>query len=274
MSNDYLVTSAWAPGLIGLAVSAFLYGTALGQSIFYARSFPNDFNVIKLMVLLIFFADTVHLIGSSQYFWYLLISCHRSNSWSCETELSWGAIATVLMSYIITFAVQCFYCHRIWIISGKGKQVTVAIFVTAIGQLGLGAWCSVETIRHGTINFLYSTPLVPCAAAVSTLCDVFITGAVFKYMWMSELRKRASFIQHLAIVFINMGVLTCLMSVTVGAVYLAQGHHYWVGAAAIVMSRCYVNSFLAVLNARRSIREREMRRLRYIVELPTLSTIV
>lgn len=37
------------------------------------------------------FADTVHLIGSSQYFWYLLISCHRSNSWSCETELSWWA---------------------------------------------------------------------------------------------------------------------------------------------------------------------------------------
>ncbi|KAF9229969.1 hypothetical protein BU15DRAFT_84241 [Melanogaster broomeanus] len=52
MSNP-LVMSAWAPGLIGLAFAGSLYGVALGQSIYYARHFPNDSRLIKFMVLAI-----------------------------------------------------------------------------------------------------------------------------------------------------------------------------------------------------------------------------
>ncbi|KIJ20840.1 hypothetical protein PAXINDRAFT_95834 [Paxillus involutus ATCC 200175] len=290
MSDDNLVTSDWAPGLIGLAVSALLYGTALGQSIFYARSFPNDFNAIKLMVLLIFFADTVHLIGSSQYFWYLLISCHRSNSWSCETELSWEHChrSHELHHYVrrTMFLLSSSMDHQ------RERQAGYCGYLCH-SDWATRSWCMVFCRDHSTWNYQFS--LLDSARTVRGSCEHFVrylhhrrclqvfvdvrtseTGQLYSTSGNHLYQHGCSHLVRLtlsAAVFADYFVCS-LISVTVGVVYLAQGHHYWVGTAAIVMSRCYVNSFLAVLNARRSIREREMRRLRYTVELPTLSTIV
>ncbi|KAF9235294.1 hypothetical protein BU15DRAFT_78127 [Melanogaster broomeanus] len=220
MSNS-LVTSAWAPGLIGFAFASSLYGIALGQSIYYARHFPDDPASLS----------------------------------------SWGMFVAIPINYATTFAVQSFYCRRVWIISGNKKHITIAIFVTAILQFGLGGWCALETIRVGTIDSFFNDRFILYAAAVSTLCDFLITGAVFKYMYNSDLRRRVNFIQDLAIVFINMGALTCLMSIVIGIIFLVQGDNYWVGAPGFASADAsYVNSNLAVLNARRSIRQREERR--------------
>jgi len=171
--------------------------------------------------------------------------------------------------------VQSFYAHRVWIISGNKKHITIAILVTAILQFGIGGWYTFVVLRDGTIEFLYTDPFILYGAAVSTLCDILITGAAFKYMRKTDLRRRVNFIQDLAVVFINMGALTCLISITVGAVYLIQSasDRYWVGAPGIAIVRGYVNSNLAVLNARWPIRQREERRLEHSIELPTLSII-
>ncbi|KAF9245266.1 hypothetical protein BU15DRAFT_71024 [Melanogaster broomeanus] len=227
MSNP-LVMSAWAPGLIGFAFSSSLYGISLSQSIYYVRHFPNDSRLIKFMVLVIFLADSFHMIFSVQFFWQLLVLCHGSSSWICENQLPWGIFIGAPLNYFITFAVQSFYGHRVWIISGNNRYITLAILVAAISQFGLGGWCSFEafvrfflimaefdnpsirSLRNGTIEFLYTDPgeFILYAAGMSTLCDILITSAVVKYMYNSDLRRRINFIQDLAIVLINMGVLT------------------------------------------------------------------
>ncbi|KAF9231112.1 hypothetical protein BU15DRAFT_68611 [Melanogaster broomeanus] len=217
-----------------------LYGIALGQLIYYARHFPGDPRLTKFMVLLIF-------------------------SWTCETRQPWGMFVALPINYATTFAVQSFYCRQVWIITGNKRHITIAIFVTVILQFGLGGWCALETfvhffliittfekpflrnIRVGTIDFFFTDPFILYVAAMSTLCDFLITGAVFKYMYNSDLRRRVNFIQDLAIVFINMGALT------------------WYNR--------YVNSNLAVLNARRSIRQREERRPLSKVTLSTVSVL-
>jgi len=267
-----LVTAAWGPGVIGLGISGVLYGTSLAQSLHYVWFFPKDPLLIKSLVLLVFISDIIHLIGTSQFYWVLVVLCHRSVATSCVTDLPWGAYIAVPINYFITFTVQGFYCHRIWIITDGQKVVTLIAALFALLQFGIGLWASAELFKKGTIEFLFTTPLIPLAAGVSTLCDVVITSTIFKHLWRSELR-RTNVIRDLVIVFVNMGALTCVISITVGVVFLAQGDHYWVGAPAVILSRCYANSFLAVLNARRRIRERELRRLRYSIEIPTLATI-
>ncbi|KIJ62056.1 hypothetical protein HYDPIDRAFT_30871 [Hydnomerulius pinastri MD-312] len=278
MSDEDLVGSDWGPGFIGFTISIAMYGTAVGQSIFYARSFPKDPIFTKLIVFLLFIADTVHLLGACYFYWVQLISCRRIKTWSCQTQLPPETWLAVPINFLVTFTVQILYCQRIWIISGKKKRVTVPILITAVVQLGLGSWSSALGIQHKTIAYLSSTPLTAYAAFASTVCDILITSAVFKYLWRSQrdirMRSRPTFIQELATVSINMGTLTCLVSLSVGIVYLvqeSQGEHYWVTAPGVVLSRCYINSFLAVLNARRSIRDRE--RHLYTIEIPTLSAI-
>ncbi|KAF9245268.1 hypothetical protein BU15DRAFT_58889 [Melanogaster broomeanus] len=254
-----------------------LYGVALGQSIYYARYFPGDSRLIKLMVLVILWvgplwmssandafsslADSAHMIFSVQIFWDALIRCHGSSSWICENQLPWGAFINVPLTcltqsrqYAITFAVQS---HRVWIISGNEGILPLLSFSLRFCNLVLVAGAPLRrSLRDGTVEFLYTDPFILYAAGVSTLCDILITGAVFKYMYNSDLRRRPNVIQDLAIVLINMGVLTCLINITVGAVVAVVVT--WVGAPGVVLSRCkyhcYVNSNLAVLNARRSYR--------------------
>ncbi|KAF9230419.1 hypothetical protein BU15DRAFT_69212 [Melanogaster broomeanus] len=252
MSNP-LVMSAWAPGLIGLAFAGSwahsvpfpsleltvrqIVWRRVGQSIYYARHFPNDSRLIKFMVLVIFCSyrvmEAVHgpvKIGYLGHF------------------TSRGIFITVPTNYLITFVVQSFYAHRVWIISGNKKHITIAILFIAILQFGIGgskfdslSFCS---LQNGTIEFLYTDPFILYGAAASTLCDILITGAVFKYMRNSDLRRRVNFIQDLAVVFINMGALTCG-----GVRILIQGGsgRYWVGAPELSSADAsYVNSNLAV----------------------------
>ncbi|KAF9233977.1 hypothetical protein BU15DRAFT_79539 [Melanogaster broomeanus] len=192
----------------------------IGRVDLLRATFSGRPRLTKLMVLLIFLGDTAHMIGSVQFYWELLIACHRSSSWTCETRLPWGMFVTLPVNYVTTFAVQSFYGRRVWIISGNKKHVTIAILFTAILQFGLGGWCTLEAIRIGTVEYFFTDPFILYAAAVSTLCDFLITGAVIKYMCNSDLRRRVNFIQDLAIVFINMGALTCLMSVLVGVIMM------------------------------------------------------
>ncbi|KAF8550613.1 hypothetical protein OG21DRAFT_1605794 [Imleria badia] len=254
MSSN-LVTLAWGAGLIGLAIAGSMYGASLAQTTYYAWYFSNDPTPIKLLVLLVFVADTLHMMGTTQFYWSMLVLCRRSDAAMCEAGLSWGSSISFPMNYVITFAVQSFYCHRVWIITEKKRVVTMAVLLLAVLQLALGTWVNIETIKHGNIYFVYTSPIVPIASVVSAVCDIIITGTIFKYLWRSELRGRSHVIRDLVVVFINMGVLTCLVSITIGVVYLSQGDTYWIGAPDVINSRCYVNSLLAVLNARRQIRE-------------------
>ncbi|KAF8445015.1 hypothetical protein L210DRAFT_3643182 [Boletus edulis BED1] len=285
MTND-LVTLAWAPGLIGMSISSCMYGVSLAQSAHYVRYFSNDLVSIKLLVLVVSIADILHVIGATESHWSKLVLCHRRDA-------ATGSYLAVAMHYVITFAVQCFYCQRVWIIT-RNKGVTTTILLIVFMQLALGTCATIEILKHGTIKFVETTPLIPLAAAVSTICDIVITITVFKHLWRSELRGRSNVLRDLVVIFINMGALTwqpdldgrwCgstyrlfVYNVELGVdwsrQFLVQHDHYWIGAPAVIIPRCYVNSLLAVLNARRTIRERETRRLRYTLDIPTLPTIV
>ncbi|KAI9461431.1 hypothetical protein HD554DRAFT_1507034 [Boletus coccyginus] len=248
----------WAPVVIGYAVSGLMYGATLGQSVCYKMWFPNDPWFTKAFVFIMFLADTVHMIGSTQFVWAVLVACHENHSWSCRHETPRGANIVIWLNCWITAAVQSFYCHRVWTISGKNKPITLAVFVFMMVGLILGTWYNVLVVRVGTIDYLFGCKLIlPCAGA-STLCDVLITFAIFQYMWKSGFRRQRSIIQDLAVVCINTGGFTCAVSMIIGIVFLVQGNSYWISAVGIVFGRSYVNSMLAVLNARKTIRDRNV----------------
>ncbi|KAN0088506.1 hypothetical protein V8E55_005563 [Tylopilus felleus] len=203
-------------------------------------------------------ADTLHLIGTTHLFWTFFVSCHRSDSWSCDHHLPWGGLIMTYLNCLISVTVQCFYCRRIWTISGKNKPLTLAVFVLAMLQLGSGTWYNIDVARVGTIQYLFQCPLILPISISGTLCDIVITLSIFKYMWRSGFRRERTIIQDLAVVCLNMGAFTCITSFITGIMFLVQGDGYWVASVGMVISQSYVNSMLAVLNARRVIRDRDV----------------
>ena len=102
-----------------------MYGTSLAQSMHYVWFFPDDLLPIKLLVCLAFLsilqfetkpaigpvcvvglssskscvsvgimffssiADILHLIGTTEFYWTMLVLCHRRDTASCEIDLPW-----------------------------------------------------------------------------------------------------------------------------------------------------------------------------------------
>jgi len=182
----------------------------------------------------------------------------------------------VILNYFITFTVQCFYVQLLWIISGNHKLITILVVSTAIVEFVIGLVCSVQTFRHQTIQYIFTTPLIAYSAIASTICDAIITISVVYFLRAGRPKvklRRARFVQQLTRVTINMGLLTCVMSLITVILHAFQGENYWVEISGIILSRSYVNSILAVLNARKSIRDGERDSHDQTIEIPSIQII-
>ncbi|KIJ58158.1 hypothetical protein HYDPIDRAFT_119891 [Hydnomerulius pinastri MD-312] len=253
MTTDAAFQLLWGPGACGFIISLALFGATLGQSIFYFRCFPDDLKSLRVVVRSHRTMDIGHTYCMAGLYWKFLISCHGVTSFECPVKLPW--YAAVLLSYLISSTVQGFYVHRVWIISGRNILLTGLIAAIAIVEFV----CTNVAFATWSAPALYSTPWSPRSAGASVICDVLITGSVFFYLRASRrgVRRSQNYFRQLTVVFVNMGVLTCMIATSWCLLYLIQGGNYYTAFPTTFICKSYANSLLAVLNARKSIRERE-----------------
>ncbi|KAG2073778.1 hypothetical protein BDR04DRAFT_1094351 [Suillus decipiens] len=118
----------------------------------------------------------------------------------------------------------------------------------------------------------------PISSFASALCDVVITGSIWLFMRPARTgnirRKSRSYISGMMWIFINAGLCSWYVESSI-PVYISQDAligQFYTAAPGAVLGKSYMNSMLTVLNARKSIREREQ--LGYnLTELPTIPTI-
>ncbi|KAG0692727.1 hypothetical protein DFH29DRAFT_967858 [Suillus ampliporus] len=128
----------WGPGIIGLVIATVFYGAAFGQYIFYLRSFPQDPKKLKLFIMIVFCLGTIHQYTLTAVYWSILISCRRSTSIVCTTELPWQLLLGIHATAWIVLVVQCFYAHRVWIITEHNRFLTGIICILATISFSFG----------------------------------------------------------------------------------------------------------------------------------------
>ncbi|OJA11486.1 hypothetical protein AZE42_11950 [Rhizopogon vesiculosus] len=207
--------------------------------------------------------------------------------------------AVLVGNYTITLFVQSFYIHRVWIISGRNKLVTGLICVAAFFQIReYGLSSSVYTVLNtavfgllctGTVlnardwQVMFNDPAYPAlAAGSSSVCDALITISVAYFLRTKRLqmRRQENYIRQLKIVFMEMGLMSCrqsIMSVLVVVTLMFQdprARQYWVGAPGPILIKTYFNSMLAMLNARKVIRERQVEAGGLMYDLATIRNTI
>ncbi|KAG2159220.1 uncharacterized protein EDB93DRAFT_272787 [Suillus bovinus] len=257
-----------------------LYGTAFGQYLFYLRSFPHDSRKLKLFITMAFCLETIHEYSLSGIYWSILISCRRSMSLECTSQLLWWQVLlAVLTAYCIIFAVQCFYVCRVWIITAQNRWITGIICGLATVSFVCGMILSGLIFNTRKPDDLFYTKWSQLAAFTSALCDAVTTGTVWWFLRPARtdnIRSRSrSYLNELLRVFIQMGLFSFLVATTLAVLYQFQEGligRFYSAAPGAVIGNSYMNSMLAVLNARKSVREREQLS-RNNSELPTIPTI-
>ncbi|KAG0708168.1 hypothetical protein DFH29DRAFT_522228 [Suillus ampliporus] len=182
----------------------------------------------------------------------------------------------VLASAWIVLAVQCFYAHRVWIITEHNRFITGIICVLAIASFGFGMITSGLMFHTRSPDVLFDTKWSQFAAFADALCDLVITGTVWWFLRPARTgnvrSKSRNYLKPLTQIFVNMGLFSCFVAVTMAVLYQVQNGQFYSAAPGALLGKTYLNSMMAVLNARKSIRERQ-RVSRSMTELPTIPTI-
>ncbi|OAX34106.1 hypothetical protein K503DRAFT_470349 [Rhizopogon vinicolor AM-OR11-026] len=256
-----------------------MFGISIAQVILYFRSFPNDRRPMKLRIGMMFFWDCAHTASLLGIFWHLLLSCRRSTSPDClETSASWETILGFIASLVIAHSAQSFYVYRVWIISGRNYIVTGVVCLVAVVQIMFGLLSAKTAVKSRDLQVMYSSPYPALSAGASSLCDILITISIAYFLRSrSELRRQENHIRQLKVIFVEIGLMSCIIS-TLVAVTLSlpdvEARQNWALAPGPLLTKTYFNSMLAVLNARKVIRQRQVEGRGQMYELRTLGSSI
>jgi len=241
-----------------------MYGISLCQQCYYYRAYPHDKIHQKCLVAVLWGVNTLQLYCLVQQQWVCFVAGHGDPS--AFQLFPWQDMVVFIIMFVVPYVVQCFYASRLWIMSEKNKLITGAVLVLSTNQLvfGLG------------MDFDFSVPFPPLRVAFAgsgVLCDMIITGSVYYYLRPSRtgVRRLQNHIQRITTVTINMGVLTCGITFAVWVTWCIQGPKSPFVTSIMVLSQSYVNSLMAVLNAREPSQRSDAQAS--TIQVPTLPTI-
>ncbi|KAJ7751738.1 hypothetical protein DFH07DRAFT_1061796 [Mycena maculata] len=278
--------------LLGVILSAVLYGISVLQCLFYFTRYGRDPVYLKCLVAATVFLDTLHLSFVIHTIYHYLINNYYNNErlqvmvWSVSVE----ALPTVSQSQKLTeflnpiiwqgvtaALVQSFYAHRVWKMSDKNVLLTGLILVLVLATAGQP--CAIFHDLNWLITFgikLVVLPLTISINALSTAADIIITSTLCFMLHRSRPAslETETIINRLILFTINTGLLTSLCAVasliSVWIVYLqpiSPTNHklrqLLISPKTLIyasfyfcIGRLYSNALLASLNAREVIRGR------------------
>ncbi|KLO13320.1 hypothetical protein SCHPADRAFT_368771 [Schizopora paradoxa] len=253
-----LLTEKDASFFVGATVSAILYGTTIGQSLWYFSVFYNDSSWSLAFVATLLLLDTAHMAILCIAAYFTLIG--DNNSSVTQNMLTWSIPSSIAITYGLTFAVQCFFVLRVWILSRRKKTITITIALLVVMQIASG---TVTVAREAQNNVYYITDHTKIAAtfelASCLLANVAITSVLVYYLQRGRIIGDNAWttnpvINRLIFFTISTGLLTSIVTLANLVLFLAAPDSYYWVIPHVISSKLYVTSLLSTLNSRRSVR--------------------
>ncbi|KAF8872336.1 hypothetical protein CPB85DRAFT_1350236 [Mucidula mucida] len=243
--------------LIGVIVSAVLYGVSIGQTLYYYTTYSKDAWYLKLLVATTVFFDTLHLIFITQTMYhYLILNYYKPTA---LTHIVWSVVMEALPTGVTGALVQCFYTYRVYHLSKKSIVLTGVILLLVIGNAGCGTgWVILAMFEKSYTGLLDINALTMTINALSVGADVLISLSLCIIFQTSKtgFRRSDSMLTKLTIFFMNTGLATSMCAIG-SLVSLAASPNSLIYALwYFCIGRLYANSLLAALNARNIIRGR------------------
>ncbi|KAL4071687.1 hypothetical protein V8B97DRAFT_1961770 [Scleroderma yunnanense] len=126
--------------------------------------------------------DTVNTITTGNLYWKMLVTCRRNTSYGCTLALPWQLSVTLVTNCTVAFCVQCFYAHRVWIMSARNKLLICAVLTCSCAQLVVGMILLAEGNSTHNITTLFDTWFGAFDGISCAVCDAIITISVFIYL--------------------------------------------------------------------------------------------
>ncbi|KAI0359979.1 hypothetical protein OH77DRAFT_1517545 [Trametes cingulata] len=256
--------------LVGLAVTASLFGVSTAQMVWYYKHYPHDRRFLKMLVALVWSFDAFHLVLYSATMWIYLVFKQVEAG---PTLLPWESNVQLLCNACAIVTIQAFYAYRIWTLS-QNRYLAALLVTFVLGDFGLAFALFVKSIMTDTVqDYIGLSNFDIALSSFTAFTDVLLSGTLVVLLAMSRTGSAGAnrLINKLVLYTINTGLLTSLCAVlSLIAVALLPTTSIYV-MFYYVGTRLYSVSLLATLNARESLRI-QAERIGH-VSLPRLTSI-
>jgi len=238
---------------IGGTIGAILFGLSNVQAFLYFQSRKDSgFTFYKLVVCWLWLLDVFHVCLVNHLIYYYLITNYANPP--ALVKMVWSFKALIVVDVFIVYSVHVLYLQRIWIIS-KGRTRILPVVMTVIIVLASSVgfvllWAVFKSQLFSDLaNIRWSIYL---SLSTMTLIDFLIASSLC-YLLISAktgFAKTDITLRTLVRDIINTGCLTSMCSMACIITDAAMPNSFVFLGIEFLLSKLYVNSYMALLNAR------------------------
>jgi hypothetical protein len=239
-----------------MIASTLLFGVSNLQAYIYYMQYPRDWIVYKVSVAVLWVLDAFNLFLTVHAMYYYLV-LHYSNI-DALIHIVWSFKLQTVMNVPIIVMVQGLYALRLWRLNYRRDWTPRLMPLTVLIGTGIGTVLAVRTCQLEFFTQLPEMAWITYAAFGSAVAvDSVLAAATVYYLRRArgEFDSTNSRIAKLVFWTLSTGVITSVCSLAALIAYALFPHKLFFLAIEFLLTKLYLNSLLAMLNARRSIRE-------------------
>ncbi|KAG2022324.1 hypothetical protein CC2G_000086 [Coprinopsis cinerea AmutBmut pab1-1] len=245
--------------LIGGLLATLFSGLTQAQTFIFFRLYNNDPLLVKLLILGVWFLDSLHTIFIGHSLWNYLINTFGNAAGIDYIPTSLAL--TIAVTAVLTFCVHCFFIYRIFVLSRRNFFISVPLTLIACTRLCFACLTTAKLIELRSLEVfvrLYTWSFTT-GLTLSAILDVLIT--VFMCWFLKRRQKEFSklnkVLDALILYAFENGILTTLAALLTLIFWLSMRSNLIFMAAHFIIIKFYANSLLATLNARRDLQSEE-----------------
>ncbi|KAF8994655.1 hypothetical protein BDQ17DRAFT_1285590 [Cyathus striatus] len=243
--------------LLGAMAACMLFGITTLQMYVYYQTYPNDWRFQKIAVAALWFLDTLHLALTIHAVYHYLVTSFGNAA--AQLTIVWSFKLQIAVNVVIVLLVQSLYALRVWKLGHHfGRVWPMVVFAFVAGGYAIGIILAVKTYGIDTFAGIHEMSWsIITSFATSTAIDIVIATVLCFYLNSS----RSSFINTNYRILTIMkyvlasGFLTSACSLTALITYTLMPTNLVFLGIEFLLTKLYINSFVAMLNARRTVRE-------------------
>ncbi|PPQ81431.1 hypothetical protein CVT26_007479 [Gymnopilus dilepis] len=247
---------------LGSAAASILYGITLVQTYMYYLTYPNDWTfqrISRMKVGILILLDTLHLAVTIHAVYHYVISSF-GNVLALEL-IVWTFKLQTALNVVVVLFVQSLYALRVWKLGRHFHRLWPALVILAVASgYVIGILLAVKVYHIDAFIELSTVSWVIYASfASATAIDIILAIAMCYYLGKS----RSSFsgttyriVKVMQYVLVS-GFLTSACSLSALITFATMPTTLIFLGIEFLLTKLYINSYLAMLNARKSVRDDE-----------------
>ncbi|KAI0641038.1 hypothetical protein C8Q79DRAFT_430537 [Trametes meyenii] len=212
--------------LIGTFLGLVFYGMTIYQTVWYLRAYTSDPQRLKLTVIAVFIADSVH------------------------SSLCIATVVPVIIG-------QSFYARRVCVMV-PGLRTYTTMVVGALALCELVTTCVTTVDGSVLLPSALGTSSSVVTLATGLVAESLLTSALIVILYRSRtgIKSTDSLLNVLIVYTINTGLLTSTLAILCLVFIVTQPQNFLYAFMSILTTKSYINSMLVVLNSRHSLAKR------------------